>query len=521
MRLLSFLLTLGLVWLLSASALQATDQLNLPDLRSSADRLMTPAEARERGEQFRRMIQSYGAILDDPLVEEYVEHLGYRLVSHSNQPDAHFSFFVVNHNSVNAFATFGGYVGIHTGLILAAEEESELAAVMAHEIAHVTQGHLNRVIESTERVALPIMLAAMAAALVADSGQGAIGALATGQAAIMQAQINFTRAHEYEADRIGIQMLHRAGFDPLAMAHFFEEMARLDRRYVADRRENEVMRTHPVTSNRIAEAKSRANALVRQSPPDPSPYFIVRNRVLALTTSSPHETLRRLLADTEREIDPRKREAMLYGQALLNNRVGNHDRALEILEKLVDKQPRRAFLLAQVQTLSRLGRNEQALSLAQDVREQHPGNYAAEWTYAQTLMSAGQFEQAWRVLDRLRWEHSEDRQLFEALSQAADRSGRPMAAREALAQHHELSGRLRLALDQYRDILAREDIDYYTRVRVESRRDRLQREYNELSAAQRRQQEPWARSNSDSPEPFSARDRLPDSWHIHGPGCRH
>jgi predicted Zn-dependent protease len=448
---------------------------------------MTPAQAREYGERFHKMIRSYGAILEDPLVSEYLDHLAYSLVAHSNQPEAEFSFFVVNHHSVNAFATFGGYVGVHTGLILAAEEESELAAVLAHEIAHVTQGHLFRAIESTQKFALPTMLAAIAAALAADSAEGGMGALAMGTAAVQQAQINFTRANEYEADRLGVLMLHRAGFDPMAAVSFFEKMAQLGRRYVADRRDNEVMRTHPVTSNRIAEARARATNLEPLSPPDPMPFYLVRSRVLALTTRTPQASLLRVRDEITRISHRPKQQSLRYAEALLQLRLDNGAEAEAILKQLIDEQPLRAYRLALITALSRQNKHLTAVRLAEDVREQHPGNYAAEWTYSRALMEAGRAEDAYQVLDELRWQHQDAPRIFEALAQAADRANRPLAAREAMARYHHLTGNLRLALDQYRGILSRADADYYTRARVQSQLEQVREEYRELPASQRRE----------------------------------
>src|SRR5262249_49679312 len=159
-----------------------------------------------------------------------LEDLGWRLVSVSEKPEESFTFFIVNDPEVNAFATPGGYVGVNAGLIEMANNESELAAVLGHEIAHVTQRHLERAYESLTKVAIPIQLAMLGALLAASqshsssSDNAAQAIIVGGQGLIQQQAINFTRDNEYEADRIGIHTMAKAGYQPEAMADFFNRM---------------------------------------------------------------------------------------------------------------------------------------------------------------------------------------------------------------------------------------------------------------------------------------------------------
>src|SRR5690606_36449041 len=188
-----------------------------------------PAQERAYGAMMVRQLRGYGLVLDDPLLEGYIEGLGYRLASDSDRPRQPFTFFLMRSRQINAFATIGGFIGVNAGLILTAEREDDVAAVLSHEIAHVTQRHVLRAVERAQRDQLPIllgMLGAIIAASQAGSGDGVQAAMIGGMSLMQQRQIDYTRSNEHEADRLGIQTLARAGYEPLAMADFFGRMER-------------------------------------------------------------------------------------------------------------------------------------------------------------------------------------------------------------------------------------------------------------------------------------------------------
>ncbi|HOX70395.1 MAG TPA: M48 family metalloprotease, partial [Dokdonella sp.] len=238
----------------------------LPDIGSSAASAMSPSEMKQYGSSMLHEMRAYNYVLDDPLVSDYLHTLGYRLVSFSDRPDLDFTFFVVRSNEINAFAAPGGYIGVNIGLINAMGSEDELAAVIAHEIAHVTQQHLLRAFEDSRKSTIPIALA-MLGALVATAGRSddaSQAAIVSGVSLMQQRAINFTRYDEIEADRVGIQSLSRAGYEPLAMAETFATMQRVMRVNGID--VPEFLRTHPVDVNRIADAKARAIQLDKSNP---------------------------------------------------------------------------------------------------------------------------------------------------------------------------------------------------------------------------------------------------------------
>ena len=237
----------------------------LPDIGSSAGSVMSPQDQRDYGAAVLHELRSYGYVLDDALLDEYINALGYKLVSNSDRPDLPFTFFVVRDSEINAFAVPGGYIAANAGLIVNMSREDELAAVLAHEISHITQQHLLRAYEDMKKMSIPVMLAMLGVLIASsrshdDTGEAAI---MTGTSLMQQRQINFTRHDEAEADRVGIQTMARAGYDPMAMADTFATLQRVMRVNGVD--VPEFLMDHPVDTSRIADAKSRAENLTCSS----------------------------------------------------------------------------------------------------------------------------------------------------------------------------------------------------------------------------------------------------------------
>ena len=259
----------------------------LPDIGSSAGSVMSPQDQREYGASVLHELRAYGLVLDDALLDEYINALGYRLVASSERPDLPFTFFVVRDNEINAFAVPGGYVAANAGLIINMSREDELAAVLAHEISHITQQHILRAFEDMKKMSIPILLA-MLGVMIASSHRtddAAQAAIMSGTSLMQQRQINFTRHDEAEADRVGIQTMARAGFDPLAMADTFATLQRVMRVNGVD--VPEFLLDHPVDTSRIADAKARAQNLTCSSPPAPAQQARTEQGPLNLNLPTP------------------------------------------------------------------------------------------------------------------------------------------------------------------------------------------------------------------------------------------
>ncbi|MBT8131169.1 MAG: M48 family metalloprotease, partial [Gammaproteobacteria bacterium] len=257
--LLAFCLTL------MAGAPTRADEIKLPDMGSPSDGLLSVRTEAIIGRQVYGDLLETGSVITDPELQEYIQDIGMRLVAQAdNKPGQSFTFFMVDSPVINAFALPGGYIGIHTGLLLAAENESELAGVLAHEISHVTQRHISRAVYANQR-ASTLSLAAMLGAILAGVAAGAdgdvmAGAISVTQSMAIENQIAFTRANEYEADRVAVEVMAGASFDPMGMPDFFETLSR--RTSTLAREIPTFLRTHPVSSDRMAETRARARSIV-------------------------------------------------------------------------------------------------------------------------------------------------------------------------------------------------------------------------------------------------------------------
>jgi len=252
----------------------------LPDLGGAPDAGLTPQLERRIGESVMRDLRSHPAYLDDPEVADYLGSLGARLAqSMSARHD--FEFFAMRDHSINAFAMPGGFVGVHTGLILGADNESELASVMGHEIAHVTQRHIARSLAQQQQMQVPMLAALAAAILLARSRPDlATGAIAASQGAAIQAQLSYSRDFEREADRVGMQALDASGFDARAMATFFEKLQR-STRLADDGTVPGYLRTHPLNTERIADAQNKAGGMPYRQHLDSAEFRFVRAKLRA------------------------------------------------------------------------------------------------------------------------------------------------------------------------------------------------------------------------------------------------
>lgn len=469
-------------FLLVLAASPAGAQVALPDMGASAGQTLPPHKARELGAQAYRAIRQQAHVLDDPLLTEYIESVGFRLAARSLEPDRNYTFFVVAAPSVNAFAIPGGYIGIHSGLITTAEQESEMAAVLAHEIAHVTQDHIARVIDDMQRVSLPVMLG-MLGVILASGGNPEVAQAAVigSQAALIQRQINFTRHHEAEADRIGINTLAQAGYDPESMAVFFH---RLDRSNLAyGKGPSELLRTHPVTSKRIAEAKDRARE-VRLAPrrEDPQLFLLMREHARVLAASedrgqSPLEYYKAMMPMVE---DQSARRAMEYGRALALLELERPDEAANLITDLIEQDgPRLPYRLALARAHMESGDTDRALALYEELQDFYGRRYPVTFAHANALMDADRPAEAERLLRPLVNERPKDVELQRRYAHVADAAGARTEARIAIAETYYLEGRLYDALQQLRQGQSNMELKLHERQRLEARFDEMWKRLSE------------------------------------------
>ena len=486
----------------------------LPDIGSSAASAVSPSEMKEYGASMLHEMRAYNLVLDDPLVGDYLHSLGYRLVSVSDRPDLEFTFFVVRSNEINAFAAPGGYIGVNIGLMNAMHTEDELAAVIAHEIAHVTQQHLLRAFEDSRKSSLPIALA-MLGALVATAGRSddaAQAVLMSGVSLMQQRAINFTRYDEIEADRVGIQSLARAGFEPLAMAETFATMQRVMRVNGVDI--PEFLRSHPVDINRIADAKARAVkldetasiarkatatsvpapisvglpgtgttldlSLPTKAPIEPrsagstnGPTFeLMRERARTLNADSANAMVR-FYADELQRRPGSDTTSNRYGYALALVRARQPDKAITEFTTLLAKDPNNSvFQLGMADAEDQAGKRSSAFTRYEKLSANFPGNRAITLAFTESLLARDDAESARRAQDLLRpllARYNEDPDLQRSFARANELAGDKVRAAEAYAEWAYLNGRAEDALNQLKALSSKQELTYYQRARVDSR----------------------------------------------------
>lgn len=496
--------------LLSFGAGAQDTSVRLPDLGSSANALVSPQEAQDYGAAMLRQMRALDMVVDDAMLDDYINNLGYRLVASSEKPKDHFSFFIVKDSVINAFAAPGGYIAVNSGLINITSSESELAGVIAHEIGHITQNHLQRAFEASKKDA-PLMalvlLGAIAAGAGAHAGDAAGAVLMGGQGLMLQRQINFTRKDEVEADRAGIQTLSNAGFDPNAMASFFERMQdTLRAGSGGDHDVPELLQTHPVTLSRISDAKSRAGTLLAQQKLRPAAPTLVKNQWEKSTAPIPYvkdptlliasgnggngpdtyslmrERVRVLSGDALQlstyyasnlgkhpEFDT---PANRYGYALALTRSGRGAKAVEELQPLLKNAPGNQILqLAMADAKLQGGQRAEALAIYAELNGQSPRNRAIALGYAKALTEGGSTAEATRAADMLRpmLDNADEPELYRSYARASERAGDAVRSGEAYADASYLSGRPFDAMEQLKRLLKRPDLDYYARARIQSR----------------------------------------------------
>ncbi len=455
----------------------------LPDMGSSAGSLLSPEEESRYGARMLYELRRVDMVLEDALLDDYIHALGYRLVALSERPEQEFTFFVVRSDDINAFAAPGGYVGINVGLMHTAESESEVAAVLAHEVAHVTQRHLVRAYESMQKATLPIALAMLGAILASrnTSGDGTEAAVIGGMGLLQQQAINFTRHNEYEADRIGIFTLAKAGFDPEAMAGFFARMGRATRSN-SSVEVPEFLRTHPVTASRITEAKNRVEA-IRRNPPTVSEsaanearFRLMRERAHVLTSTEPAklvDTYRREL----RNADAGHVASLRYGLALALLRSGQAKAALAELDVLLENAPNDlAFQIPRAEAQRLAGDAAGALAQLEALADVAPDHRAVQLAYADALNATGQKangQKAMTVLRPIVAKYGADPTTQATFARACELAGEEARALEAHAEVALYTGRPYDAMEQLKRLLERPGVDYYQRARVEARVEEL------------------------------------------------
>lgn len=446
------------------------DDIKLPDIGSPADAILSKNDEAQIGRAIMRDIRNSGHVVDDPLVNEYINEVGNKVAAQTNEGDHDFTFFVIEDHRINAFALPGGYIGVHTGLLEATRSEDELAGVLAHEVAHVTQRHIARAIHASSRQSIlstAIMLGAILAGAVGGDTDVMQAGMAVAQGTAAQQQINFTRANEHEADRVGISALADAGFDPYGMASFFDVMSRQNSR-APDERAPEFLMTHPVTAARIAEARDRARSHPQIRSDDSISYGIAKIRLIV----DRFETSKEAVAYFEKRPYQNQNDLERYGRLLAYLRDGSYSQALDIIENLANKNPDViAYHIALGDTQMLLKRYDDAIATFEEALALFPRNVPVVIAYADRLLELDQPEKAHKILLDLLNNVPPTPNQVRLIARAANEAGENAESLYYLSEYRLMIGDLVGGISYLQQALRLPELQEIQRIRFEARID--------------------------------------------------
>ena len=442
----------------------------LPDMGTSAGSTLSIGQEMQMGDYYVRQLRGSAPLINDPLLVQYINGLGMRLVAHANSVRTPFHFYLINNDQINAFAFFGGNVVLHSALFRYSDNESELASVMAHEISHVTQRHLARAMEDQKRNAPLTWVGALGSILLAmASPQAGMAALTGTLAGTQQGMISFTRQSEEEADRIGIQVLQRSGFDPQAMPMFMGKL--LDEsRYST--RPPEMLLTHPLPESRLADARNRANQMrpvVVQSSAD---FYLAKARTLGMYTNGDNKLGTDLLNAWDKG-NIRQQHAAQYGRALLAMESNNFDQARKTLQPLLNADPQNAWYLDLATDID-LGQKKtsDAINRLKNARELRT-NPVLQLNLANALLQGGQPGEAATILNRYTFTYKEDGNGWDLLAQAEGALGNRDQELAARAESMALVGQLEQAISLLSSASSQVKLGSLQQARYDARIDQL------------------------------------------------
>lgn len=456
----------------SASARLPDATSNLPELGDPSLGVMSPGEAHRLGRSFLRSLRSRTPILQDPLVQVYAENLVYRLASYSKINEPNLAIVVIDTPAINAFAVPGGVIGLNAGLFLNAESDDEVAAVIAHELGHVSQHHFaRRYLESQQmsKTVLAAMLASIALA-IAGSGEAGMAGIAATQAGAIQAQLAYSRSNEREADRIGMHILSRAGMNPMAMPRFFQQM-------LARQRFNgeppEFLLTHPVTSERIADTRARARDLPKPAA-HPSLHFeLIHARMQARYFKSARA--RSYFTERLEKGSKIQQQAARYGLALAELQDRHYDKAREHMKALAADHPNEIWYQVGLMQIDLADGNYPAvLERGQQLLRINPGDYATTVLMARACLLSNQPAKALPLLEPLLLKRPHDPLLWSLEADARGNSGDAARAHRARAETLFLNGQSEKAIQQMKYALEEARDQFALHAQFSARLDQME-----------------------------------------------
>lgn len=469
-KLISLILA-GLIFKTSLSLADIQD--SLPEIGTVASTTLSINQEQAMGDFYSRQLRGAAPFIYDPLLVNYINTLGQRLVAHADSVKMPFTFYLINNNQINAFAFFGGNVVLHSGLFRETDNESQLASVMAHEISHVTQRHLARHMEEQSRRAPLTWASALGSMLLTmASPEAGMAALTTTLASQEQMSISFTQSNEQEADRIGLRILQRAGFSPQSMYTFMQKLAD-QYRYMS--RPPEMLLTHPMPESRISDMRNRVNQLSQKKVASSQDYLLAKFRIAAMYDTSRHQDqYLQVLIDQYAKGDNKSKIAAQYGQAVNFYQKKNYIEARKIIQSLLQQQPNNMWFIDLITDIDLAsGNKSQAVSRLEQARKNQPNNAILQINLANAYIESGQAAKATTLLNRYTFEKPNDINGWSLLETASVKQGHTDEALAARSELFALNGQLEQAIASLVEASREAKLGSMQQARYDARIDQL------------------------------------------------
>lgn len=422
----------------STSALSAND-IKLPLLGDTTSGVVSPQQEYELGRAWLQMFRSRVPTLDDPQLKTYLEQLISKLATHSELNDTRLELVVINNPTMNAFAVPGGVVGAHTGLFQFAQNEDQLASVLAHELAHLSQRHFARGVANQRANSLTSMAGLLAGLILAATvgGDAGMAAMTATQAAAMDKGLRFSRQNEQEADRIGIATLYRSGLDPAAVAAMFDRMLAATR--YTGHHPPEFLLTHPLTESRISDARGRLGKYPKQFYKDNVEYHLMRARALMAIDKNPQRSLKRF--QSEMEGHSQSLTGATYGLSLALSALGRQQEARTTLQPLLTADPERlTYQLAAIAIDRADGNYPAAQRRIATLLPNYSNNYPLQMELSETLLAENRYGESELILENLSRQRPTDPDIWYQLAETSGLAGDIPGVHLARAEYFILTG---------------------------------------------------------------------------------
>ena len=391
--------------LLQNASIVYADNIKLPDMGTAAAATLSIGQEKEMGDYYMRLLRGSAPIINDPVLNQYINDLGKKLVSKSDSVQTPFHFYVMRSNVLNAFAFFGGNVVVHSRLILDTDNESQLASVMAHEIGHVTQRHLARAMEAQNSNSPYVWGATLGSLLLTLANpEAGMAAMTTTMASSTQSMISFTQSNEQEADRVGLRTLTKAGFDPYASSEFLQKLADQSR---FSSKPPEILMTHPLPNSRLSDIRNRSLQYSKKNVTPSLNYYLAKARIAILMSN---KTNARLLIEGYRKLNNEQSKiAVIYANALVDYNNNNYPKAKQQLQPLLDNDPNNIWYIDLMTDIDlALNNSSAAISRLQSALKKSPNSSALQLNLANAYVKARNYQQAVSLLHRYTFDHNDD-----------------------------------------------------------------------------------------------------------------